>query len=502
MNGARGAHPWEGLLRGTVVHPERPFFVGERPLSYARAAARVDAYAATLAARGLRRGDRIVIAASDGAEAVLLALAALRLGVVFAPLLPQIGVRTFRWALADSGPALVALDLATSHLASEFDPGLLLLLDGRQGEGAEVPSGDPGANLGDGELAALLYTSGTTGRPRGVMISHGNLRFTTRAIQRLLGYRGSDVIGVFLPLSFDYGLYQVFLALEAGAALYLGDPSESGPGMVKALARHRVSVLPATPRLVAGLLQLLEHRARPLPALRLLTNTGDRLPAAHAERLRRVLPRLSIALMYGQTECKRISILPCRELEAHPASVGRPLPGTEAFVASETGERLPAGEIGELRVRGPHLTQGYWRAGAETAAHFLPSPEGCGARELATGDLCCIDAEGFLYFAGRRNGWLKHQGFRVDPREVEDAALEVPGVGAAALVQAARSDRLHLFVANAARSAPPAVLNHLRRELEPFKLPDEIHWLAELPTTANGKVDRRLLGQLAEGAPA
>ena len=492
--------PTRVLEDGAANHPERPFIAAPFVVSYRDAAAAVRRYAAVLAASGLRRGERLLIVAPNRVETVLLVLAALRGGHVFVLLHPTVGRRALQWTLGHCRPGLVVLDPATAHLAPAIAPGRLLRLaaepDLDLAASGPAPESGP-AVVADGELAALIYTSGTTGRPRGVMVSRSNLRFTVAAIRQRLRYGATDVVGLFLPLSFDYGLYQSFLVLAAGATLVVGEPRQAGPQLAGLLARQRVSVLPGTPRLLAGLARLLETRPRPLQALRLITSTGDHLPEALIRRLRRLLPAAGVAPMYGLTECKRISILTPQELAARPGSVGRALEGTELVAVDPRDRPLPPGKVGELRVRGPHVTLGYWRAGAETARRFRPAAGG--GRELATGDLCHLDGDGYVTFVGRRDGQLKHHGFRIDPWEIERTVREVPGIREAAVVRSSRDDRLHLFVTGGDDSPLPSLLPRLRGELESFKLPEAVHRLRELPTTANGKVDRRRLVRLAEG---
>ena len=491
------------LERGARDHPERCFIAAPRAVSYREALAAVRRTTGVLAAHGVRRGDRLLVVMPNRVEAVFLVLAALHLGSVFVLLHPTIGRRTLRWTVQHCRPALVVVDSVTAGLAAGVGSTPVLRLDEEAaGDLRRFDSGPPvsaAARVEDGELAALFYTSGSTGKPRGVMVGRGNIRFSVAAIQARLGYRPEDVVGIFLPFSFDYGLYQVFLALEVGATITIGDFRQAGPQLPGVLDRQAISVLPGTPRLTAGLLRMLADRPRPLPALRLVTNTGDRLPPALIRRLRDLLPHVRLALMYGLTECKRVSILTPEELDRGILSEGRPLDGTRVSVVRAAGLPLPAGQVGELRVAGPHVTLGYWRAGGETARHYLPAAEGHGQRELATGDLGSLDAAGYLRFAGRRDGLLKHHGFRVDPREIEEIVLEVPGVRDAAVIRSRRDDRLHLFVTpTSAEGPPPAVLPRLRFELESFKLPEAIHLLRELPTTVRGKVDRRRLAKLAE----
>ena len=352
-------------------------------------------------------------------------------------------------------------------------------------------SADPGAE----DPAFLVFTSGSTGTPRGVILTHGNVAFVTPAIQARLQYHTHDRIAVLLPLAFDYALYQLFLACLSGACVVLGRPEQVGPGLPQWLEQQRIRVLPGVPTLFAALLRLLEHRPRALPELRLLSNTGDRLPPAQIDRLHERLPQARLFPMYGLTECKRVSILLPEERAAHPDSVGRALDGTRVLAVDAEGRPLPPGESGEIAVQGPHLSPGYWNAPEETAARFRLID---GVRTLFTGDRGRVDEEGFLSFETRADFLIKHRGTRLNPAEVEEAAVALPGVAAAGCAKDEARDLLHLFlIASDSAPEPAAVLAGLAEVLERAKLPDRVHVLPELPRTANQKLDRKALRALA-----
>jgi acyl-CoA synthetase (AMP-forming)/AMP-acid ligase II len=225
-----------------------------------------------------------------------------------------------------------------------------------------------------------------------------------------------------------------------------------------------------------------------------LTNTGERLPAATIERIRGLLPRADIFLMYGLTECKRVSIMLPGEVDAHPESVGRPLDGTEAWVSATGGGIAAAGTPGELIVSGPHVSSGYWRAPEETAKRFRLTADG--KRVLFTGDICRRSGDGYLYFEGRLDAQAKHHGFRISLSEIEAAALCAAGCEDATAMAVPRGDELHLFIMTGGRSHPPsqaAILRELRDRLEPYKIPDRIHVVFSLPVTPHGKVDHQRL---------
>jgi acyl-CoA synthetase (AMP-forming)/AMP-acid ligase II len=299
------------------------------------------------------------------------------------------------------------------------------------------------------------------------------------------------VIGHFLPMSFDYGLYQLFLSLQAGATLALGTEEDAGYALLRKVREWGVTGLPLVPNLAASLVRLARRSPEPPPPLRFVTNTGAHLPGTVIADIRATWPECSVFPMFGLTECKRVSILLPEEYERRPASVGRPLPDTECLVVDGEGTPLPPGREGELVVRGPHVMLGYWRAEELTAHRFRPwGPQ----RELAlfTGDRCSLDADGFLYFHGRQDDVFKRRGFRVSALEVEAAAMTLDGVREAALVVGGESDAVLAYAGDA---APEAVRDGLRDLLEDHKQPDRVAACADLPRNTNGKVDKRALAE-------
>jgi acyl-CoA synthetase (AMP-forming)/AMP-acid ligase II len=222
----------------------------------------------------------------------------------------------------------------------------------------------------------------------------------------------------------------------------------------------------------------------------MITTTGDFLPETTRTALGTLLPRTALYPMYGLTECKRVSILLPHEQVTHRGSVGRPLDGTEVFTTDDRG-RLPPGAVGEIVVRGENVTLGYWRDAEATDEVFRRSDDG--VPELRTGDLGAVDADGFLRVVGRQDSLVKRNGFRISLVEIEEAALAETSVRDAAAVLEAGSARLHLFVAPAVPGAASRLRERLADDLEPHKLPNEIHVLRTLPRTANGKIDRRTL---------
>ncbi|MER6528166.1 AMP-binding protein [Streptomyces sp. NPDC001508] len=222
----------------------------------------------------------------------------------------------------------------------------------------------------------LIYASGTTALPKAVVSTHAQVLFAARAIQQVLRYRAEDVVYSPLPLSFDYGLYQLFLGGLSEALVRLGRPAETGPGLLTRLRDSQATVLPAVPSVAGALARLLQRSNAGLPRLRLLTNTGAAMPKETLDALRGACPRLQVQLMYGLTECKRATVMPVDGDQVRPGSSGLPLPGTDVFVVDDAGRRLPHGAVGEITVRGPHVMAGYWRRPALTAERYVPDAVG------------------------------------------------------------------------------------------------------------------------------
>src|SRR5207253_1029166 len=221
------------------------------------------------------------------------------------------------------------------------------------------------------------------------------------SITSYLDSRPDDVVLSVLPLAFDYGLYQALMCAKVGATLVL-EKSFTYPAVVlEKLKSEHVTGFPLVPTLAAMLLQMKHLTPAMFPDLRYLTNTAAALPRAHIERLRDLFPQAKLFSMYGLTECKRCTYLPPEQLAVRPESVGIAIPGTEAYLVDERGERVPPGVIGELVIRGAHVMKGYWGDEAATARVLKAGPHPW-EKLLHTGDLFRADAEGYLYFVGRR----------------------------------------------------------------------------------------------------
>jgi len=459
------------------------------------------AFAVWLAERGLRAGDRVLVQLPNAKELVGVVYGASRAGAILVPLNP--GMKEFHLSsvLADCEPSLVIVADAAApamrelttipvHGIDEVWREVELLAEARRQSPTVVPAPH--------DVAILIYTSGSTAAPKGVVCPHRQVTFAASAINAMLRYHPGDVVFTRLPLSFDYGLYQIFLSALGHAELVLaGDgPDTLLLSQIRACA---ATVVPVVPSLGSMLATLGRREPGSTPTVRMFTNTGAALPASTIEGLREAFPGVRVVRMYGITECKRVTIMPPEQDQDRPDAVGLPLPGTRVLILDGDGEPAPTGEVGEIVVVGPNVMAGYWRAPELTARTYRPAPE-TGEIRMHTGDYGMLDEDGYLYFEGRRDDMFKRKGHRMSAVEIEAAAMDVPGVRAAAVLPPTDRYDLTLFVES--DLAPHAVLRELAKRLEPQKVPAACHVLARFPLTLNGKNERKRLVSLLEGSTA
>lgn len=469
-----------------------------------------DRLAAELQARGICRGDRVAALLDNSAEFVVGLWAALKAGAVFVPINHGIKAEKLAFILADAGVAcLFALSSLRSRVvqaAAEGHGGPQVIwvgeaadagastLDAILAQRGRTPA-DPG--LIDQDLCLLIYTSGSTGLPKGVMMTHRAIHNNVWSISSYLGNTPSDVVLCFLPLSFDYGLFQVLTGARVGFTVVLEKSFAFPYEILKRIGEQRVTGLPGVPTIFATLLQYAPFDGLDLSSLRYLSNTAAPFPPAHIRQLRSLLPQARIFSMYGLTECTRVSYLDPARLDAKITSVGQAMPNSEAYVVNAEGRPLPAGEIGELVVRGTSLMRGYWRRPEETAQALRPGRTG-GEMVLHTGDLFCMDADGDLYFVGRKDDVFKCRGEKVSPREVETALYELDGVAEAAVIGVADPiDGMAIKAFVVPRPGSPlsehAVRRHCRERMEPRLQPKFVELCAGLPKTDSGKITKTVL---------
>jgi amino acid adenylation domain-containing protein len=486
---------------------------GDRRVTYRELDREADRVAALLREHGVRRRARVLIQLANGVEAVVSVFAVLKAGAMFVMVNPSVKVDKLGFLLNNSRATAFICDAArmgaleplwdgTPHLRTIVAVGQDGASPSARGKGcasfrAEPPAGGRGAGSGaiDVDLAALVYTSGSTGQPKGVMLTHHNIVTAATTITAYLGNRESDVILNTLPLSFDYGLYQVLMAFKTGASLVL-EPSFTYPRTVlETLVRERVTGFPIVPTIAAILLQL-DLREYDFSALRYISSTGASLPVEHIRELRRRLPHVSLYSMYGLTECKRVSYLPPDQIDLRPDSVGKGMANQEVYIVDEHGHRLKSG-VGELVVRGSNVMKGYWELPEETDRVLKPGPLP-GERVLHSGDIFRMDEEGYLYFVGRKDDIIKTRGEKVSPKEVENVVHAMPGIADVVVLGVADAilgEAVKAVVAlrEGASVTAQDVLRHCSRRLEDFMVPKIVEFRGSLPRTPSGKVDKKAL---------
>ena len=468
-----------------------------------------DRLAATFVAKGVKRGDRVVVFMDNCVEAVVAIFATLKAGAVFSPVNASTKAEKLAYILNNCGAAALVTQhkltgTAADALAEAASVKLTVVAGGQEAptlpnaiHWREAQAREPQLAVAgiDGDLAMIIYTSGSTGFPKGVMMTHANIEAAATSITTYLENTPDDVIMNVLPISFDYGLYQVLMAMKLGATLVLEKSFVFPQAVFDKLRAERVTGFPIVPTMAALILQMRDLRPGAFPDLRYITNTAAALPPAHIQRLQELFPGVRLYSMYGQTECKRCTWLPPVELSRRPGSVGIAIPNTEAYVVDDIGERVEPGIVGELIIRGPHVMKGYWQDQAATDRALKPGPLPW-EKVLHTGDLFRTDEEGFLYFVGRKDDIIKSRGEKVSPKEVESVLYALPGVREAAVIGVPDPVLGHAIKAVVALEPDVTitrddVIRHCAKHLEDFMIPKAVEFRAELPKSENGKIDRR-----------
>jgi acyl-CoA ligase (AMP-forming) (exosortase A-associated) len=486
-------HPLDHLTsRGAADAPA--LTVGEATLNYAEFEELVGRTATALLEQGLSPGDRVASWMPKTMLACVLPLASARAGLVHVPVNPVLKRAQGAHILADSGARLLIANqarLATLEEGQRAQARLIALEQWESGDQAlSLSSADPD------NLVALLYTSGSTGLPKGVMLSHTNLWLGAVSVAHYLGLSANDRTLAVLPLAFDYGQNQLLSTWAAGGHAIAFDyllPRD----VVRAVGRHDVTVLAGVPPLWLQLAET-DWSGGEGRSLRTLTNSGGHLPAPIMRKLRTLFPDADMHLMYGLTEAFRSTSLDPALVDEHPDSVGTEIPFADVMVVRADGSEAKAGEEGELVHAGPLVAHGYWRDAERTAQRFraAPSFSHYGGLAVWSGDRVVKGVDGLIRFRGRDDAMIKVSGNRLSPNEIEDAAL-ASGAARDALALGVPDDKLGqavmLIAVAKGRDAEARLRDYFIAELPAFMHPREIVWRDALPLGPNGKLDRAAL---------
>jgi acyl-CoA synthetase (AMP-forming)/AMP-acid ligase II len=484
--------------REAVVH-------GEERWSYQTLRRRSLGLANQLWELGVGRGDRVVLLWENSAAFLQAYFAVQRLGAVLVALNPVCEASYLDRVLRDCSPlALIGQSKRLRRLTTGSSPQHLppiCLVDSQ----TELPGGPRPVLLENRELdsldlplpgpeddALILYTSGTTGAPKGVTLTQRNLMANTDSIVEYLGLDEHERVLVVLPFYYSYGHSVLLTHVAAGGCLVIDNRFAYPNTVLDTLAAERVTGFPGVASTFSILMTRSTLARRRFPHLRYFTIAGGALPPARLQLLRGMLPGVTPVVMYGQTEgTARLSYLSPEDLDRKLGSIGRGIPGVRLEVLDEDGHPVPPGVTGEIVASGQNIMRGYWNDPQETAK--VLDTRG----RLWTGDLAHVDEEGFIFVVGRKKDMIKSAAFRICPKEIEDLVSEVPGVVVCAIVGLPDEILGEKMVACIVREngVPDenAVMRFLRPRLPHWKLPQELRFMVDLPRTSSGKVKKHVL---------
>ena len=504
------------LLRNSVErYPEKVAIVeGRAEYTYEELDRKSSSLCAALIGEGVKKGDRVGVYMEKSWEAVVAMLAASKAGAAFVNVNPMLKPPQVRYIAEDCDVRVMIGDsakldsLEPQTVERAFYKGEKPRSGGVTGALTDLSEVlDEGAGDGvdrhalENDLGTILYTSGSTGLPKGVAFSQRNLVVGAQIVSTYLENTESDRILSALPFSFDYGLNQLTTALRVGATLILQHSRLPGD-LLRGLRRYEATGLAGVPPLWSLLLRNARSlEEEPLEHLRYITNSGGRIPQANLDELRRLLPRTKIYLMYGLTEAFRSTYLPPDALDRGTECIGKAIPNTEILVIRDGRECAP-GEVGELVHRGPTVAQGYWGKEEATAKAYRPNPVAPpdllnGERVVYSGDLVRRDEDGFLYFVGREDAMIKSQGYRMSPEEIENVLISTGMVREACAFGVPDPDLGHQVMAvvslkeDGEEDAVESIREYVIKNAPPYMVPKEIMVQDELPKTSSGKIDRK-----------
>lgn len=483
-------------------------------VTYGELDARSNALAHSLIRYGVQRGDRVVIFADNTVETVVSFWAILKANAVVSIINPLTKRDKLSYILQDCRPTAFITDAhlyavfaepvrTCTHLrrvivSGSIDDTMLATQPTAERWAVALANGDgsrpPLRRCIDIDLAAVIYTSGSTGDPKGVMLTHRNMLAACTSIASYLELQQDEVILGVLPLAFDYGLYQMIMAFRTGARLVLERSFAFPVQVLNVMVAEGVTGFPGVPTVFSLLSELSTLKDYDLSKIRYVTNTAAALPEKHIAMLRNIFPKARIYSMYGLTECKRCTYLPPQDIDRKPTSVGIAIPNTELWIVDGNDNRLPAGAVGQLVVRGATVMKGYWEKTEATAKKLRPGPVP-GEQVLYTGDLCTMDEDGYLYFVARMDDVIKSRGEKVAPKEVENMLMNIPGVKEAAVIGVpddVLGQAVKAFVV--LNEGFDLTEKQLRKEcqsrLESFMVPKYIIISPSLPKTDTGKIKK------------
>jgi acyl-CoA ligase (AMP-forming) (exosortase A-associated) len=512
----------ECISRNAKAAGERTALIHKKlHYSYADLQAQIALVSNGLLSAGIEAGQRVAIYLPKQPHTVFAIYGTSLAGASFVPINPLLKAAQVAYILAHCGVKVLItstqrLNLLTDVLKDCPNLHTLVVCEdsvpqqvGKQRvlswpEFADPQSGLPAHRRIDTDMAAILYTSGSTGSPKGVVLSHRNIVAGANSVASYLENTQSDTLLAVLPLSFDAGLSQLTTAFSVAASVVLMDyllPRD----VIRAVVHNAITGLAAVP-VLWNQLAALEWPKEAVQSLRYITNTGGAMPVATTAAIQKCLPDTEVFLMYGLTEAFRSTFLSPEQITLRPNSIGKAIPNAEILVINEQGLECQPNEPGELVHRGSLVAMGYWNDVDKTNERFRPAPGQFSELPIAelavwSGDRVRKDEEGYLYFVSRQDEMIKTSGYRVSPTEVEEVAYSSNLVSVAAalgLPHPSLGQAILLVVTAAEKDTDlnaliESLLVHCRCELPNYMVPLTIVHRDSLPCNQNGKIDRKLL---------
>lgn len=508
-------------------YPDKPAIVhGGRRISYGDLERMTSQLASFLLCRGgLQPGDRVGIFSENSPEYAAALLGVQRARGISVDINPQYSAHEAGRIVVNSSPTVLIVESRFLPVAWEVlaaNPFVrVMIVVGARGKGFELSGNSAQADAesckvvafddimtetvadhvpatgSPDEIASIVFTSGTTGAPKGIMLSHANFMANACSIVEYLRLTADDTVMCILPFCYSYGKSLLTTHLAVGGTIIL-ENSFMYPNLVfEKMVEEEVTGFAGVPSTFAIMLNRSNIAKYRFPKLRYITQAGGHMPPAHAQQLAALFPDVALYIMYGQTEAtSRLTYLDPQELSRKPGSIGKAIPGVTIDLLKENGDSAEADEVGEIVAAGGNVMAGYWNNPEETARVLRGG-------WLHTGDLAKRDSEGFLYVVGRRSDMIKSGAHRISPQEIEDVILEMGDIHEVCVTGMHDEILGEIILACAVLKRgcsldEKKVQQHCRSKLAAFKIPKAVFFVPELPKTASGKVQRHLVHRQRE----